>query len=78
MELMEGWIMVQINLKLKLSKIRYGIKVSYNTFEKATYDQYLMSSLALRSKDETQAYQYIDEISCEITENDIMTSGYRK
>lgn len=23
-------------------------------------------------------YQYIDEISCEITENDIMTSGYRK
>ena len=55
--------MVQINLKLKLSKIRYGIKVSYNTFEKATYDQYLMSSLALRSKDETQAYQYIDEIT---------------
>lgn len=55
--------MVQINLKLKLSKIKYGIKVSYNTFEKATYDQYLMSSLALRSKDETQAYQYIDEIT---------------
>ena len=26
--------MVQINLKLKLSKIRNGIKVSYNTFEK--------------------------------------------
>lgn len=23
-------------------------------------------------------YQYIDEISCEITENDIMPSGYRK
>ncbi|NBK94387.1 hypothetical protein D5278_21035 [bacterium 1XD21-13] len=23
-------------------------------------------------------YQYIDEISCEITEDDIMTSGYRK
>lgn len=23
-------------------------------------------------------YQFIDEISCEITENDIMTSGYRK
>ena len=55
--------MVQINLKLKLSKIKYGIKVSYNTFEKATYDQYLMSSLALRSDNETTAYQYIDEIT---------------
>lgn len=55
--------MVQINLKLRLSKIRYGIKVSYNTFEKATYDQYLISSLALRSKDQETAYQYIDEIT---------------
>ncbi len=55
--------MVQINLKLKLSKIKYGVKVTYNTFEKATYDQYLMSSLALRSDDETTAYQYIDEIT---------------
>ena len=55
--------MVQINLKLKLSKIKYGIKVSYNTFEKATYDQYLMSSLALRSDNETTAYQYIEEIT---------------
>ena len=55
--------MVQINLKLKLSKIRNGIKVSYNTFEKATYDQYLMSSLALRCKNNEEAYQYIDEIT---------------
>ena len=55
--------MVQINLKLNLRKIKYIIKVSYNTFEKATYDQYLMASLALRSKDERSAYQYIDDIT---------------
>ena len=56
--------MVQINLKLKLSKIKYIIEVSYNTFEKATYDQYLMASLALRSnKDKQTAYQYIDDIT---------------
>ena len=55
--------MVQINLKLSLRKIKYIIKVSYNTFEKATYDQYLMASLALRSKDEESANQYIDDIT---------------
>ena len=55
--------MVQINLKLSLKKIKNIIKVSYNTFEKATYDQYLMASLALRSKDELSAYQYIDDIT---------------
>lgn len=55
--------MVQINLKLSLRKIKYIIKVSYNTFEKATYDQYLMASLALRSKDEPSANQYIDDIT---------------
>ncbi len=55
--------MVQINLKLSLRKIKYIIKVSYNTFEKATYDQYLMASLALRSKDEQSAYKYIDDIT---------------
>ena len=54
--------MVQINLKLSLRKIKYIIKVSYNTFEKATYDQYLMASLALRSKDEQSAYHYIADI----------------
>lgn len=55
--------MVQINLKLSLEKIKCIIKVSYNTFEKATYDQYLMASLALRSEDEQCAYQYIDDIT---------------
>lgn len=56
--------MLQVKVKLKLTRIRYEIKVSYNTFEKATFDQYLMASLALRSdNDEAASYQYIDEIT---------------
>ena len=56
--------MVQVKLKLKLSKICYGIQVSYNTFEKATYDQYLIASLALRSNGNVEdSYKYIDEIT---------------
>lgn len=55
--------MVQINLKLRLSKIKYGIKVSYNTFEKATFDQFLMASVALRSESYEDAKTYIDNIT---------------
>ena len=55
--------MVQINLKLRLSKIKYGIKVSYNTFEKATFDQFLMASVALRSESYEDATTYIDNIT---------------
>lgn len=40
---------IQVSLKLKLFKQRKGIKVKYNTFEKATYDEYLICSLALRT-----------------------------
>lgn len=55
--------MIQVNLKLKLTKISKRIKVKYNTFEKATYDEYLISSLALRAHDEQEAYDYIDDIT---------------
>ena len=55
--------MIQVNLKLKLTKISKRIKVEYNTFEKATYDEYLISSLALRARDEQEAHDYIDDIT---------------
>lgn len=54
---------LRVNLKLKLSKIVKRITVKYNTFEKATYDEYLIASLVLRSKSEDEAYGYIDEIT---------------
>lgn len=55
--------MIQVNLKLKLTKISKRIKVKYNTFEKATYDEYLISSLVLRAHDEQEVYDYIDDIT---------------
>lgn len=54
---------LQVNLKLKLSKILKKITVKYNTFEKATYDEYLIASLVLNSKSKSKAFDYIDEIT---------------
>lgn len=54
---------LQISLKLKLSRVQRTIIVKYNTFEKATFDQYLSASLALRSKNEKEAFDYVDAIS---------------
>lgn len=54
---------LRVNLKLKLSKVIKKITVKYNTFEKATYDEYLIASLVLHSKSEDDAFKYIDEIT---------------
>ena len=67
---MEVLIMsLQVSLKLKLSKQIKKIKVKYNTFEKATYDEYLICSLALRTLNDTNqdetVFEYIDDITGE-------------
>lgn len=58
---------LQVSLKLKLSKQIKKIKVKYNTFEKATYDEYLICSLALRTANdknqEKTVFEYIDDIT---------------
>lgn len=54
---------LQVNLKLKLSRTLKKITVKYNTFEKATYDEYLIASLVLHSKSQNEAFNYIDEIT---------------
>ena len=54
---------IQISLKLRLTKQRKTIKVSYHTFETATFDRYLAASLALRAKSEKEAKQYINDIT---------------
>lgn len=58
---------LQVSLKLKLNKQVKKIKVKYNTFEKATYDEYLISSLALRTVNnknrDKDVFEYIDNIT---------------
>ena len=48
---------------LKLNKELKCIKVTYNTFEKATFDEYLAASIALRTDGEDAAHGYIDDIT---------------
>ena len=56
-------------VKLKLSKQRKKITIKYNTFEKATYDEYLVCALALRTLSEERrdeiVYEYIDDVTGE-------------
>ena len=54
---------LQAKLKLAFSKERKTIEIKYNTFEKATYDRFLCASIALRTKNRDEAYQYIDDIT---------------
>ena len=54
---------LQVSLKLKLTKQIKTIKIKYNTFEKAAFDEFLTASLALRAKSDDNAFQYIDEIT---------------
>ena len=60
---------LQVSLKLKLSKQIKKIKIKYNTFEKATYDEYLICSLALRTLNDTNqdktVFDYIDDVTGE-------------
>lgn len=55
---------LQVNLKLKLVRTPKTICIKYNTYEKATYDQYLVASIALRTHcDQKVAEKYIDDIT---------------
>ena len=56
----------KIQLRLDLSKIKTTIEVRYNTFEKASYDQYLMGCLVKETKKQPEkAEEYIDNITGE-------------
>jgi len=46
-----------------LHKLIKELVLSYNTYEKATFDQYLIASIVLNSKNSSEAYQLIDDIS---------------
>ncbi len=54
---------LQVNVQLNLPKFFNTLVLEYNTYEKATFDQYLATSIALRSKNPKEAYKYIDELT---------------
>lgn len=49
-------------LHLTLSKFTYPVSVTTETYEKASFDQYLMASLVLHEKRQRYAYDYIDDL----------------
>lgn len=54
---------LQVNVQLNLPKFFNTLVLEYNTYDKATFDQYLATSIAYRSKNSKEAYKYIDELT---------------
>ena len=54
---------LQAKVKLLLTKTRKKLEITYNTFEKAKYDTYFCTALALRLPEVERAYAYIDDIT---------------
>ena len=69
---------LQVNVQLNLPKVFNSLVLEYNTYEKATFDQYLATSIALRSNNTNDAYQYIDELTGKGSLNSHFKKLYRK
>lgn len=54
---------IQARVALSLPNTFYKLTLKYDTFQKATYDSYIIASLVANAKKEKQAYEYIDEIT---------------
>jgi len=54
---------IKARVALKLPNEYYKVILKYDTFEKATYDSYLIASLVANTKKEDEAIKYIDEIT---------------
>ena len=62
---MEVKLNMEIRAKVALSLPNkfYKVVLKYDTFEKATYDSYLVASIVANAKNEKDAMEYIDEIT---------------
>ena len=54
---------IKAKVNLKLSSTIYKVILRYDTYQKATYDSYLIASLRKNAKNEKEANDYIDDIS---------------
>ena len=54
---------LRANLRLRLNKQQYQLTVRSRTFEKASFDEYLAASIALRTDKNRDANDYIDDIT---------------
>ena len=56
---------IKAKVALSLPNKFYKVTLKYDTFEKATYDSYLIASLVKNTKNKKEAEMYIDDISGE-------------
>ena len=54
---------IRARVALSLSSTFYKVTLKYDTFQKATYDSYLIASLVANARTKTEALKYIDEIT---------------
>ena len=54
---------IRAKVALSLPNQFYKVVLKYDTFEKATYDSYLIASVVAHAKSEAEAMEYIDEIT---------------
>lgn len=69
---------LQANVLLNLPKVFKTLVLQYKTYEKATFDQYLAASIALRSKNSKKANEYIDDITGKGSLNEHLKNLYTK
>ncbi|MGD9909446.1 MAG: hypothetical protein AB7U79_02435 [Candidatus Izemoplasmatales bacterium] len=54
---------MKVQVRLNLPEIKYKLIMKYNTFEKVSFDKYLIASLIYSSTSQNSAYQFIDQLS---------------
>ena len=69
---------IHARVALTLPNEFYRTKLSYDTYEKATYDVYLIAALRKHESNEKKAFKYIDEITGNGSLNNHFKKLYRK
>lgn len=54
---------IQAKVALSLPNTFYKLSLKYDTFQKATYDSYIIASLVANTQNEIKAHEYINEIT---------------
>lgn len=54
---------IRANVELNLPSVFYKITLKYDTYKKATFDEYLIAALIINTKSKQEANTYIDEIT---------------
>lgn len=69
---------IKARVALSLPNEFYKVELKYDTFEKATFDSYLIAALVKNAKNKTQAMDYIDAITGNGSLNPHFKKEYKK